>query len=101
MLGGLVGHDSCCCSSVSEPSLMALLWRVLMCGGGWFGLSSSFLGRQYATLGPEALCWEGLLGIDSCCCSSVSEPVLTAVFCNGLMWHKLCFLRASVRNVRP
>ena len=62
MLGGLVGHDSCCCSSVSEPSLMALLWRVLMCGGGWFGLSSSFLGRQYATLGPEALCWEGLLG---------------------------------------
>ena len=32
------------------------------CGGGWFGLSSFFLGRQYATLGPEALCWEGLLG---------------------------------------
>ena len=43
----------------------------------------------------------GLVGHDSCCCSSVSEPVLTAVFCNGLMWHKLCFLRASVRNVRP
>ena len=38
---------------------------------------------------------------DSCCCSSVSEPVLTAVFCNGLMWHKLCFLTASVRNVGP
>ena len=55
MLGGLVGHDSCCCSSVSEPSLMALLWRVLMCGGGWFGLSPFLLGRQYATLGPEAL----------------------------------------------
>ena len=43
------------CLAVSEPSLMALLWRVLMCGGGWFGLSSFFLGRQYATLGPEAL----------------------------------------------
>ena len=43
----------------------------------------------------------GLVGHDSCCYSSVSEPVLTAVFCNGLMWHKLCFLRASVRNVRP
>ena len=30
MLGGLVRHDSCCCSNVSEPVPEALCWEGLL-----------------------------------------------------------------------
>ena len=59
-LGRHVGHDSCCCSAVSEP---ANGLSKLVSARGRCGRSFVFLGRQYATLEIRgALRWEGMLG---------------------------------------
>ena len=42
VLGGAAGHDSCCCSGVSEPLLKAHVLR----WAGWRGKIFVFLGLQ-------------------------------------------------------
>ena len=181
VLGGLVGHDPCCCSGVSEPARRAgsamdsqswfLVWAgvlqwtlkagFLVCGlvsqparragsamdsqswfsgmwagVGWWGISFVFLRRQYATLeirgavlGGLAQSWfcNGLSklvsGMGWCSamdsqswfsgmwagvatspqswfCNGLSKLVFWYVGWCGLVGHKLCFFKASVRNVR-
>ena len=95
VLGSHVGHESCCCSAVSEPAngpsmgsqSWFLQWVVGRCGRSFV-----FLGRQYATLEIRGAVLGRHVGHDSCCCSAVSEPAngllklvwtLKAGFCNG------------------
>ena len=70
-LGRHVGHDSCCCSAVSEPAngLSKLVPAMGRCG-----IRLVFLGRQYATLEIRGVALGRHVGHDSCCCSAVSEP---------------------------
>ena len=70
-LGRHVGHDSCCCSAVSEP---ANGLSKLVSARGRCGRSFVFLGRQYATLEIRGAALGRHVGHDSCCCSAVSEP---------------------------
>ena len=70
-LGRHVGHDSCCCSAVSEP---ADGLSKLVSARGRCGISFVFLGRQYATLDIRGAVLGRHVGHDSCCCSAVSEP---------------------------
>ena len=71
VLGRHVGHDSCCCSAVSEPAngLSKLVSALGRCGRSFV-----FLGRQYATLDIWGAVLGRHVGHDSCCCSAVSEP---------------------------
>ena len=83
VLGRHIGHDSCCCSVVSQPAQWTL--KAGFCNIGRCGISFVFLGRQYATLDIRGAVLGRHVGHDSCCCSAVSEPA------NGL--SKLVFDR--------
>ena len=99
-LGRHVGHDSCCCSAVSEPAngLSKLVSAIGRCG-----ISFVFFGASVRDVRDSgALCWEGMLG---------TIPAAVRLFRNQpmdsqswfLQWvgvQKLCFFRVSVRNVR-
>ena len=80
VLGRHAGHDSCCCSAVSEPAngLSKLVSAMSRCGRSFV-----FLGCQYATLEIRSAVLGRHVGHDSCCFSAVSEPA------NGL--SKLVF----------
>ena len=100
VLGRHVGHDSCCCSAVSEPAngLSKLVSAMGRCGRSFV-----FLGRQYATLEIRGDVLGRHVGHDSCCCSAVSEPangLLKLVSAMGRCGRSFVFFRASVRNVR-
>ena len=94
--GKACGHDSCCCSAVSQPAngLSKLVSAMGRCGRSFV-----FLGRQYATSEIRGAVLGRHVGHDSCCCSAVSEPA------NGLSKLVRCgisfvFFRASVCDVR-
>ena len=79
MLGRHVGHDSCCCSAVSQPAngLSKLVSAMGRCGRGfvWLEIRGAVLGRHvYATLEIRGAVLGRHVGHDSCCCSAVSEP---------------------------
>ena len=83
VLGRHVGHDSCCCSAVSEPAngLSKLVSAMGRCGRSFV-----FLGRQYATLEIRGrcagkACWARFLLLFGC--FATSQWTLKAGFCNG------------------
>ena len=76
MLGRHVGHDSCCCSAVSQPAngLSKLVSAMGRCGRSFV-----FLGRKYTTLEIRGAVLGRHVGHDSCCCSAVLQPARKAV----------------------
>ena len=81
VLGGLVGHDPCCCSGVSEPARRA----------GSAMDSQSWFSGMWAGVATSPQSWF---------CNGLSKLVFWYVGWCGLVGHKLCFFKASVRNVR-
>ena len=99
MLGRHVGHDSCCCSAVSEPAngLSKLVSAMGRCGRSFVFFTVSVRNVRDSGRCAGKACWARFLLLFGC--FGTSQWTLKAGFCNGV-WQKLCFFRASVRDVR-
>ena len=98
MLGRHVGHDSCCCSAVSQPAngLSKLVSAMGRCGRSFV-----FLGCQYATLEIRGrcagkACWARFLLLFGCPANGLSKLASAMGRCG----RSFVFFTASVRDVR-
>ena len=90
VLGGAAGHDSCCCSAVSEPLLRAHGQNLCFLRAS-VGDVRHFGGCAWRCCRARFLLLFGRFG---------TAPQSSWSAMGWLVWQNLCFLRASVGDVR-
>ena len=98
VLGGAAGHDSCCCSGVSETLLKAHVCDGLAgVAKSLFFLRASVGDVRHFGRCAWRCCWARFLLLFGC---FGTAPQSSCSAMGWLAWQNLCFLRASVGGVR-